>query len=216
MTDRPEPPGAASTRHPGIGVFGGSFNPPHRTHHRLAQAALRTLPIDTLLVVPSGDHPHKRGRDMAPAADRLAMCRLAFADLPGVRVDDRELRRTGPSFTVDTLRELAAEHPGTPLYFLIGSDNLAQLPTWREPAAILALCTVVTYPRAGHPVGPTELDALPVPATERERLRAHVLTLPADAVAASDLRARWRHGERDLAELAPAVRDYIAAHDLYR
>lgn len=216
MTQPSAPPGGSPAARPGLGVFGGSFNPPHRTHHRLAAAALRHLPIHTLLVVPSGDHPHKRGRDMAPAADRLAMCRLAFADLPGVRLDDRELRRHGPSFTVDTLRELAAEHPGTPLYFLVGSDNLGQLPTWREPAAILALCTLVTYPRLGHDVTPAVLDALPLPPATRAQLAAHVLPLPADAVAASDLRARWRRGERDLAELLPAVRDYIATHDLYR
>lgn len=207
---------AAPTKPRGLAVLGGSFNPPHDSHHRLAAAALQRLPIDRLLVIPAGDHPHKRDRDMAPAADRLAMCRLAFADLPDVFVDDRELRRSGPSFTVDTLAELAAEFPGRPLFFLIGSDNLPLLPTWREPERLLALCTVVTYPRAGHPVTAAALAGTTLAASLQQRLLAHVLDLPADAIAASALRARWRAGERDLPELHPAVRDYLQAHGLYR
>jgi nicotinate-nucleotide adenylyltransferase len=206
---------APATPHLGIGVFGGSFNPPHLSHRRLCATALDRLPIARLLVLPSGDHPLKRSQDMAPAADRLAMCRLAFGDLPGVAVDDRELRRPGPSFTVDTLAELRAEHPGAPLYLLVGSDNLRILGLWREPARILELATLVTYPRSGHPIDAASLAALPVPAEARSRIAAHVLDLPADAVAASDLRARWRRGERNLPELATAVRDYIAAHGLY-
>lgn len=204
------------SRRLGIGILGGSFNPPHRTHVRLAAAALRLLPIDELRVIPAGDHPHKRRQDLAPAADRVAMCRLAFAAVPGVLVDDREVRRCGPSFTVDTLAQLAAEAPGRPLFFLIGSDNLPLLPTWREPERLLALCTVVTYPRLGHPIDAAAIARLPLPAPQRERLLANVLPLPADAVAATDLRSRWRAGERDLDELPPAVRAYLTAHDLYR
>jgi nicotinate-nucleotide adenylyltransferase len=200
----------------GIGVLGGAFNPPHRTHLRLAQTALTHLPIQEVRVVPAGDHPHKRGHDMAPAADRLAMCRLQFAGIPRVVVDDRELRRTGPSFTVDTLGELAAEQPARPIFFLIGSDNLPLLPTWRDVHGIFTRCTVVTWPRAGYPIDAKVVDALPLHAHERAALLANVLPLPADAVAASDLRARWRQGSRDVSDLLPDVRDYIAAHGLYR
>jgi nicotinate-nucleotide adenylyltransferase len=143
----------------GIAVLGGSFNPPHCTHQRLATAALDHLPISELRIVPAGTPPHKDG-DLAPAADRLAMCRLAFADRPGIVVDDREVRRSGPSFTVDTLQELATEAPGRALFFLIGSDNLRLLPTWRDHHRLLALCTVVTYPRAGHSISATTLRGL--------------------------------------------------------
>lgn len=215
MTSAGEPRARARER-TGIGVLGGAFNPPHRTHERLATTALRQLPIAELRVIPAGDHPHKRSRDMAKAQDRLAMCRLAFAALPGVIVDDREVRRRGPSFTVDTLAELAAEAPGRHLFLLIGSDNLPLIATWHDPQRLLALCTVVTYPRAGHAVGEHALAGQPLSEAQRRELLANVLELPADAVAASDLRARWRAGERDLDELAPAVREYIAAHDLYR
>jgi len=200
----------------GIAVLGGSFNPPHTTHRRLAAAALQRLPIDRLLVIPAGDHPHKRNLDMAPASDRLAMCHLGFADLPGVLVDDRELQRRGPSFTVDTLAELAQEHPGRRLYFLVGSDNLPLLPTWREPERLLQLCQVVTYPRLGYPLDAAMLAKLPVSERQRAELAAHVLDLPADAVAASDLRRRWRAGERNLPELLPTVCAYLEQRGLYR
>lgn len=206
---------ARPAERPGIAVLGGSFNPPHATHRRICTAALQHLPIDAVHVVPAGDHPHKQGRDMASAADRLAMCRLAFAGLDRVVVDDREVHRTGPSFTVDTLEELHRQDPGRALYFLIGSDNLPLLSTWRHHHRILQLCMVVTYPRQGHPVEPGRLAGLDLSDEERRSLLAHVLPLPADALAASDVRERWRAGERSLAELCPEVAQYITTHHLY-
>ena len=200
---------------PGIAVLGGSFNPPHATHARLCASALQHLPIDQVRVVPAGDHPHKQGRDMASATNRLAMCRLAFAGLDRVVVDDREVQRTGPSFTVDTLEELHQEAPLRGLFFLIGSDNLPLLPSWRHHHRILQICTVVTWPRLLHPIGPEQLVGLDLTEAERRQLLANVLPLPACAHAASDVRARWRAGERSLAELCPAVEQYIAAHHLY-
>jgi nicotinate-nucleotide adenylyltransferase len=199
----------------GIAVLGGSFNPPHATHLRLVRAALAQLPITEVRVVPAAEHPHKRNQDMAPAADRLAMCRLAFAAEPRVVVDDRELKRAGPSFTVDTLREIATEHPGRRLFFLIGSDNLLLLPTWRDHHGILAQATVVTYPRAGHPVSVADLAAVDLTAVERRSLLEHQLDAPADAVSATELRLRWRGGERQLPEIPPDVRRYIEDHRLY-
>ena len=171
-------------------MLGGSFNPPHESHRRIAAQALDQLPIQRLLAIPSGDHPHKQGRDMAPAEHRLEMAKLAFAGLEHVTVDDRELRRTGRSFTVDTLEELRAEHPERRLYFLIGSDNLPLLPTWHQHHRMLELATFVTWPRAGHPVDPTGLARLDLDEAERASLLDHTLDLPADDVAASDLRAR--------------------------
>jgi nicotinate-nucleotide adenylyltransferase len=143
------------------------------------------------------------------------MCRLAFAGQPGVVVDDRELRRSGPSFTVDTLAELAAEAPGRRLFFLIGSDNLPLLPTWRDHHRLLALATVVTCPRRGHAIDAEVLAGLDLTAAERSSLLANVLAGPADEVAASELRRRWRCGERDLAEIPATVRTYMASHHVY-
>ena len=164
--------------------------------------------------MPAGTPPHKV-EDLAPAMHRLTMCRLAFADRPGIVVDDREVRRSGPSYTVDTLQERVREAPGRALYFLIGSDNLRLLATWRDHHRLLSLCTVVTWPRAGHPVSASTLRGLDLTPAERDALLAHVLDEPADAVAASDLRRRWRRGERNLPEIPAAVRSYIEAHALY-
>lgn len=197
-------------------MLGGSFNPPHRTHVTIAQKALAALPVNKLRAIPSGDHPHKLGRDMAPAKHRLAMTHLAFAAVEGVLIDDRELRRPGPSFTVDTLAELAAEAPGEPLFFLIGSDNLPLLPTWHQHHRLLELATVVTFPRLGHPVREEDLRQLDLTPTERTVLLANVLDMPADEVSASDLRSRWRAGERTPKELPDAVAAYVERHNLYR
>lgn len=200
-------------------MLGGSFNPPHPTHLRLCRAALDLLPVAEVRVIPAGDHPHKRDRDMAPAADRVAMCRIAFAGLPGVVVDDRELHRQGPSFTVDTLAELAAEAPERPLFFLIGSDNLPLLASWHDHHRLLSLATVATYPRLGHPVAPSALAGLDFTPDERRRLLANVLPIPAeavDAINASAVREAIRAGRGATVALPPGVADYIAGHHLYR
>jgi len=153
---------------------------------------------------------------MAPASDRLEMARLAFAGLPGVRVDDRELHRSGPSFTVDTLAELASQNPGTRLFFLIGSDNLPLLPTWYEHHRLLELATVVTWPRAGYPIDAQQLRTLDLRDDERQTLLANVLELPADDVSASALREQLRAGVSQPPELPAAVADYVHQHGLYR
>ncbi|MCB9887100.1 MAG: nicotinate (nicotinamide) nucleotide adenylyltransferase [Planctomycetes bacterium] len=201
---------------PGLAVLGGTFDPPHSSHARLAAAALAQLPIDRLLVIPAGDHPHKQDRGVTPAADRLAMCERAFADQPRVRVDAREIRRGGLSFTVDTLEELRREHPDRAIYFLIGSDNLPLLPTWYRHHRLLELATIVTYPRAGHPVAAADLDGLDLSDDEKEHLLEHVLQLPADDVNSTALRRRLRAGDRSLAEIHPDVLTYIDHHGLYR
>ncbi len=201
---------------PGLAVLGGTFDPPHTSHVRLAAAALTQLPIDQLLVIPAGDHPHKQDRGVTPAADRQAMCELAFAALPQVTVDAREIRRGGLSFTVDTLEELRREHPGRAIYFLIGSDNLPLLPTWYRHHRLLELATIVTYPRAGHPVVATRLDGLDLSPDEKQHLLDHVLQLPADDVNSTALRTRLRTGLRSLPEIDPRVLTYIDQHGLYR
>ncbi|MGE3175150.1 MAG: nicotinate (nicotinamide) nucleotide adenylyltransferase [Planctomycetota bacterium] len=199
----------------GLGLFGGAFNPPHRTHRRIAEAALQQLPVSELRVLPAGDHPHKRDGDVAPAADRLAMCELAFAGLPGVVVDDRELRRPGRSYTVTTLEEFAAAQPGRPLWFVIGADNLPLLPTWFRHHRLLELARIATFPRLGCEVDETHLQDLDLTAAERHHLLAHRLHMQPDAVAAADLRRRLQVGERNLPELLPAVEARIRTAHLY-
>lgn len=200
----------------GIAVYGGAFNPPHRTHRRVCEAALAQLPVERLLVLPAGDHPWKRDGQLAPSEHRLAMCRIAFDGLPRVAIDDREIRRGGVAFTVDTLQELANENQGKPLWFVIGADNWRQVPLWRDHHRILRLARIATFPRVGWSVDPAALDGLDLDAAERASLLASSLRLEPDSIAASDVRARIARGERSIAELDPSVEAYAVAHGLYR
>lgn len=215
MEHRRQAPTDPPTERTGLAVFGGAFNPPHATHRRIAAAALAHLPIAELRIVPAGDHPHKRGGDLAPAAERLELCRRAFAGIAGAVVDDRELRRAGPSFTVDTLAELTREFPGRALWFVLGADNLRLLPTWHDHHRLLALAAIATFPRLGVPDDEAALAGLDLSPAERRTLLQNRLPLVPDATAARDLRARLCRGERGLAELPPGVEDHILAHHLY-
>lgn len=133
-----------------LGILGGTFDPPHLGHLVVAQEAIHRLGLDRLLVIPAALPPHKRHREITDGALRLEMARAAFADVTGVEVSDLELRRDGPSYTVDTLRALKAQHPGAALLLFLGADQARELDTWREPAAIRELATVVGFHRAGQ------------------------------------------------------------------
>ena len=131
-----------------IGIYGGSFNPPHIGHVRAAEAFLNELSLDLLLVIPSADPPHKTLAADSPSAQvRLELTLLAMSGLPNTRVLDLELRRPGPSYTSDTLRELSAQYPGDRLYLLTGTDMFLSLPEWHEPEVICALAVPVVAAR---------------------------------------------------------------------
>jgi nicotinate-nucleotide adenylyltransferase len=121
-------------------MFGGAFDPPHIAHVALAKAAVEQLGLDELRVFPTGQAWHKSGTVASPE-DRLAMARIAFGDLARTVVDDRELHRAGPTYTIDTLRELGAQYPGAQLYLVMGEDQAVSLTRWRDWQAVLRLAT---------------------------------------------------------------------------
>ena len=121
-----------------VGIYGGTFSPVHNGHVAAAKAFMEQMWLDILYVIPTGVTPHKDMKGDATAKDRLEMCRLAFADVDGVIVSDLEMKREGKSYTVDTLRELY--DPAGRLFFLMGTDMLLTLDTWREPEEIFRLC----------------------------------------------------------------------------
>jgi nicotinate-nucleotide adenylyltransferase len=149
-----QPSKVTTARESGIGIFGGTFNPIHLGHLRAAEEVREALALARILFVPSAQPPLKGGEQwIAPAEDRLAWVRLATRDNPAFAVDALELERSGPSYTVDTLRELGARlAPARPV-FIVGCDAFAELGSWREPEALLTLAhfAVVTRPpvRAG-------------------------------------------------------------------
>ncbi len=188
-------------------MFGGAFDPPHRAHVALARAAVEQLALDELRILPTGNAWHKE-RTLSDAAHRLAMARLAFAAVPGARVDDRELRREGPTYSVDTLRELQAEHPQAQLYLLMGEDQAAGFTRWHQWQEVARLAVLAVAGR-GTGEGLVALAALP-------GVRVAVLQWPAMPESATDIRARLTRGQ-DITELVgPAVARYIDSHHLYQ
>lgn len=129
------------------GLFGGSFDPIHNGHLILAREARERLGLDRVIFIPARISPHKLDRTPAPAALRLEMVRAAIAGEEGFECDDLELRREGPSFTIDTVRELRGRFPADAFFYFIGADNLAQLHTWAEVATLRELVRFVVLDR---------------------------------------------------------------------
>ena len=198
-------------------LFGGAFNPPHRTHERVIRAALEQLPVDRVVVLPTGQHPLKSPAEMAPAAARVELARVAFASLPAVTVDDWETRQEGRSYTVDTLRHFREYEgrSGRP-YWILGSDNLKILTSWHRYRDVLELATIVTCPRMGYPVDASTLDALALSETQRQEILDHVLDVEPDDVAATEIRAAIRAGRDTSTWLRSEVRERIDDLALYR
>lgn len=187
-----------------LGIFGGTFDPPHVGHLIVADDAAAALRLDRVVFVPAGRHPLKGERVEAPESIRLQMIEAATAGNELFGVDDRELRRQGPSFTVDTLAEIAAENPGAELFLLVGSDILAELGQWRRVDEINRLADVTIMSRAG-------VDATAASSGEYRRVEVtHV------AISSSDVRDRIRTG-RPYRHLVPGpVYKIIEENSLYR
>lgn len=201
-----------------VGMFGGAFDPPHWAHRALADTALTQLGLDVLHILPTGHAWHKT-RVLSPAAHRLAMCTRAFDGLPNARIDDREIRRQGPSYTADTLSELAAEHPGAELFLVLGADQLLAFKTWSRWEEVLGLATLAVANRAIN-IG---ADADPSQQVEQDLSGVDVpfvqLNMPLHNISATAVRAHV-HGQSrrfpDLDVLVPeGVARYISEHHLY-
>jgi nicotinate-nucleotide adenylyltransferase len=206
-----------------VGVFGGAFDPPHNTHVALATVALAQSGLAELRIFPTGQAWHK-AHTPTRAQHRLAMARLAFGDIPGVVVDPREIVRDGPTYTLDTLRELRAEQPDAQLVLIMGSDQAAALPRWHGWQEILAIAVVCVAERLeSGPFGATSGHAgSPVPCFDPETLpglptgaRFEFLELPPAATSATDIRSRSARGQDIAALVPPAVERYIDRYHLY-
>jgi len=187
-----------------LGVFGGTFDPPHLGHLVAASDAALALKLDRVLWIPAAVHPFKLGAVAAPPEARLEMVRAAVAGDERFEACDLELRRAGPSYTVATLRELHARHPGAELFFLTGADNLRELPQWREPDEVVRLARLVVVSRGGEGV-PAGLayPAMAVPVTRVD-------------VSSTEVRRRIGAGQTVRYLVPQAVREVIARLGLYQ
>lgn len=218
-----------------LGLLGGSFNPIHYGHLGIARLAREKLALDRVLFIPTGDPPHKRDGDLAPAKDRYEMVRLAIADEPAFLLSDIEMRRAGKSYSIDTVRELRKQYgPATDLYFLIGLDAFVDFGSWRDPRALLEACRFVVISRPGQsfrslttvpllpPLDPADLAALDAERTTRLDIALPgcpgiiLLALPPCSTSASEIRQRIKRGAALANLLPPPVESYILQHRLYQ
>jgi len=193
-----------------LGVVGGTFDPIHLGHVAMAEAGADCAGLDRVLLVPAGVPPH-RGAATASAAERLAMVRIAAAGHPRLEVSDVELRRPGPSFTVDTLRALAAEHPGAELHLLLGWDAARELRSWRAPDEVLRLARLVVVSRPGYPA-PAEPD---LRAAGIDPGRVLLCDASTPDVESTDVRRLVEEGGSLAGLVDPAVEAYLRRHRLY-
>lgn len=195
-----------------LGLFGGTFDPPHYGHLMVAQDAVERLSLNRLLFLVAGHPPHKVKEILSPPSLRVEMTRAAVEENPAFEVSEVEMGWEGPTYTVNTLRHFHAVHPEAELFFLLGSDQLAEFHEWQEPEGIARLATLVAVGRNGiepEHVAPVELpsgdhlDFLSLPTTRTD-------------ISSSEIRFRVREG-RSIQYLVPEnVREIIETHGLYR
>jgi len=190
-----------------VGIFGGSFNPPHLAHLIIAERVREACDLDLVLWIPCFLPPHKPDEHLAPAEHRMAMVRLAVKDDPSFEVSDLEMRLGGISYTVETLRALQSANPETTFSLILGGDSFRALGAWHRPEEIVELASLIVYER---PLVISVAEASPFAA------HAHFVDAPMLEVSSTEIRERVRAG-RSIRYLVPeAVAAYIEAHSLYR
>lgn len=187
-----------------LGLFGGRFDPPHLGHLRVAQEALERLELDAVWFVPAQTPPHKPAQ--ASAEDRFVMTVLATLTTPAFFVSRAELRRPGPSFTIDTVSSVQAQHPGAALYFITGVDAYADIASWHRAPELVETVTMVAVSRPGY-----SLAALPAAYREKVTLLERVDI----ELSSTEVRRRLREG-RSVRFLVPdPVENYLGKYHLY-
>jgi len=201
----------AKTFAPGsrIGILGGTFDPIHNGHLAIAEEVRAVYRLDAVIFIPAGTPPHKRGERTAGEL-RCRMVELAIAGKPYYHVSRLEVEREGPSYTVETLRELHTLYPGVELFLILGADMAIDFPHWRDPAGILAQAHLVAVTRPG--VGDDELRTLIAQPVYRA---ISLLEIPGIDISSTEIRARVRSGS-PITDLTPAaIADFIVQQHLY-
>lgn len=191
-----------------IGIFGGSFNPPHNGHLLLAERVCEELTLDKVLFVPAAIPPHKIGAsDLAPDTDRMEMLLKAIAGNKYFDISTLELDREGVSYTVDTLRTMESSFPGAEFYFLMGADSLAEFHTWKDTDIICSIADLVVMPRE-------HFLSQDIPSALRSHVR--IVHAPVIEISSTEIRKRVHEGKPIRYYVPREVAEYIEENNLYK
>ena len=195
-----------------IGIYGGTFNPPHLGHVRVVESALAALSLERLYVIPAYEAPNKQGQDCVDGSSRMQMLKLCFRDMPQVMVSDMELQRGGVSYTLDTVRQIHAENPDAELVLILGSDSFVNFQSWYQWEAILKLATLAVFCRGDK----NEQTAIEAKKGELEVCGAKILLIenPVLQISSTDIRRLLAFRCAD-DFLHPMVAGYIQWNGLY-
>jgi nicotinate-nucleotide adenylyltransferase len=197
-----------------LGIYGGTFSPPHLGHVLAAEAFLREVELDRLLIIPTAVPPHKEAEDVPSEEHRLELCSLAFGNIPGAEISDLELRRGGKSYTYLTLREL--ELPEQKIFFLCGTDMLLSLDTWRNAEEVMRRASFTVISRELDPLTLLRMQEKKEALAVRYGAEIRILSVPAHPASSTEIRKAIAHGE-SIAGLVPeAVDAYIQKWNLYK
>ena len=188
--------------------MGGTFDPIHHGHLVAASEVQAWFGLDEVVFVPTGAPWQKADREVAPAEHRYLMTVIATASNPRFRVSRADIDRGGPTYTIDTLRDLGEQLPGTELYFITGADALADIFTWRDADELFGLAHFVGCTRPGYDMHSHSLENIP-------QDRVTLVEIPALAISSTDCRARAERGEPVWYLVPDGVVQYIAKHSLY-
>ena len=199
-----------------IGVLGGTFDPIHIGHLLIAETVRDEMGLDTVLFVPAAVPPHKRGRALAEAADRLEMVRLAIAGNPAFEVNDIEIQRGGVSYTVETVEALrAARGDAARLFLIVGADSVRELATWKDIDHLVHLCTFVVVARPGFRIEDLVREGIGLAPDTRQRVLRHYVDAVRVDVSSTGLRVRLAEGKSVRYRLPEAVERHIRTKGLY-
>ncbi|WP_310305681.1 nicotinate-nucleotide adenylyltransferase [Nocardioides marmoribigeumensis] len=208
MTDAAPSPVADGRRRRRLGVMGGTFDPIHHGHLVAASEVQSWFDLDEVVFVPTGEPYQKAEREVSTAEHRYLMTVIATASNPRFTVSRVDVDRDGPTYTVDTLTDLHAQHPDADLYFITGADALSNILTWRDSEELFALAEFVGCTRPGYAMDASTLDGMP-------HDRVTIVEIPALAISSTDCRERTGRGEPVWYLVPDGVVQYISKHGLY-
>lgn len=197
-----------------IGIMGGTFNPIHNVHIQMAKKAKEELSLERVLFMVAAIPPHKMGRAIAPEEDRYEMVKLGISGMEGFSASRLELDRKGPSYTLDTLRELKQKHPEDEFYFILGGDSLFQIHTWYHPEEFIPLCKFIVFARGGADKQATLRRCQELESAYHSQFI--LVDMPVSNVSSTEIRQLAAQGKPIDGYVPEAVAKYIAQKGLYR